>query len=164
MMEKVLITGGGGFIGYHLATYLHQKGCYVVLVDNFSRGILDNELATLIKEPNVELHDLDLLNLSSYESLGAGFDFLFHFAAIIGVKHVLSSPYKVLTENVKLLENVISFCKNQNNLKRLLFTSTSEVYAGTLLNHGLVFPTPESTTLDVGDFTSPRTSYMLSKI
>jgi len=164
MMEKVLITGGGGFIGYHLAAYLHHKGCYVVIVDNFSRGVLDNELTVLSKEPNVELHDIDLLDLSLYEKIGTDFDIVYHFAAIIGVKHVLSSPYKVLTENVNLLDNVIKFCRSQKKIKRLLFTSTSEVYAGTLLNHGLVFPTPESTTLDVGDLNNPRTTYMLSKI
>ena len=60
--------------------------------------------------------------------------------------------------------NAIDIAKKQKRLKRLLFASTSEVYAGTLRYHGLEFPTTEETPLTVSDLRHPRTSHMLSKI
>ena len=60
-MSKVLITGGAGFIGTHLARYLVDNGYIVDLVDNFSRGVIDNELRQLSSKPGVALINLDLL-------------------------------------------------------------------------------------------------------
>ena len=60
--------------------------------------------------------------------------------------------------------NLIEFAKLNKNLKRFIYTSTSEVYAGTLKSYGLVFPTPESTELVIPSLSKPRTSYMLSKL
>ena len=82
----------------------------------------------------------------------------------MGVKHVLKSPYHVLQKNVDLLKNAISLAKQQKNLKRFIFTSTSEVYAGTLNHFGLKFPTDEMTPLTINDLNNERTSHMLSKI
>ena len=67
-------------------------------------------------------------------------------------------------DNTRMLENVIELCRRQNRFSRLLFASTSEVYAGTLRYFGLEVPTPEHSPLAVEDLGSPRTSYMLSKI
>ena len=63
--------------------------------------------------------------------LKKNFDLVFHCAAIVGVKHVNSKPYDVLIKNIKMLENVINFQKKKK-LERLVFFSTSEVYAETL--------------------------------
>jgi nucleoside-diphosphate-sugar epimerase len=63
-----------------------------------------------------------------------------------------------------MLFNIISFAQKQNHLKKLLFPSTSEVYAGTLKYFDLPIPTPEKTPLAITDLKHPRTSYMLSKI
>src|SRR5262249_42666036 len=60
--------------------------------------------------------------------------------------------------------NVIKVARRQTDLRRLIFPSTSEVYAGTLQYFGMPFPTPETTPLTVTDLAQPRTSYMLSKI
>jgi len=76
----------------------------------------------------------------------------------------LKAPYKVLTKNYTLLDNALEIARCQKNLKKFVFASTSEVYAGTLINYGLKFPTPESTPLTVSDSGENRTSYMLSKI
>jgi UDP-glucose 4-epimerase len=91
-------------------------------------------------------------------------DYVVHLAAIIGVQNVIERPYEVLVDNTRMLENVIELCRRQNRLPRLLFASTSEVYAGTLRYFGLEVPTPEHSPLAVEDLGSPRTSYMLSKI
>jgi nucleoside-diphosphate-sugar epimerase len=65
---------------------------------------------------------------------------------------------------MKMTENILGFAESQSNLKRFVFLSTSEVYAGTLEEFGLEFPTPESTPLSLPDLSRPRTSYMLSKL
>ena len=102
--------------------------------------------------------------MRSVIQLGDDFDVIFHLAAIIGVSHVLSNPYKVLQENCQLLTNLIELGKRQSKLARVLFSSTSEVYAGTLKEYGLKIPTEESTPLTLTSIEQPRTSYMLSKI
>ena len=163
-MAKVLITGGAGFIGLHLAKYYLSKGNKVDLADNFSRGINDEELNKVINNENVNLFKVDLMDRDSIKQLPDDYDYIFHLAAIIGVANVLKQPYNVLEKNVVLLINMLDFAKSQKNLKRFLFASTSEVYAGTLLNFGMKIPTPETTPLCTTDLKSARTSYMLSKI
>lgn len=163
-MKKVLITGGAGFIGYHLASNLVLKGYLVDIADNFARGVKDNFLIKLSNHDNVNLLDLDLLNKASFETLDTDYDIIYHLAAVIGVQFVLKAPYDVLTKNMELLSNTIEFSRTQKHLKKLVFTSTSEIYAGTLRYFKLPVPTPESTPLAVTDLSENRTSYMLSKI
>ena len=163
-MKKALITGGAGFIGYHLACNLIQRNYHVDLVDNFTRGIKDNFLINLSNKDQVNLINLDLLDKKSFDELDKDYDFIFHLAAIIGVRHVLKAPFDVLTKNFELLQNTIFFGKEQIHLKRFVFASTSEVYAGTLKYFSLKIPTPESTPLALTELSENRTSYMLSKI
>lgn len=161
---KVLITGGAGFIGYHLTIELIERGYEVVLADNFSRGVKDALLEELEKDPRVSLIPADLLSKESIMNLGADFNYIYHLAAIIGVQNVLDHPYNVLKENVELLINMIEFAKVQRQLKRFIFASTSEIYAGTLKYYDMQIPTPETTPLTATPLEHPRTSYMLSKI
>ncbi|MCK5130626.1 MAG: NAD-dependent epimerase/dehydratase family protein [Candidatus Sabulitectum sp.] len=163
-MEKVLITGGAGFIGYHLACNLARRGYLVDIADNFARGVKDSFLQELSNRENVNLLDLDLLEKTSFNDLDTDYSIIFHLAAIIGVQFVLKAPYDVLTKNTELLRNVIEFGRKQRFLDRFVFTSTSEIYAGTLRYFSLPVPTPESTPLTVTDLSENRTSYMLSKI
>ncbi len=163
-MERVLITGGAGFIGYHLAKKLSDLGSSVVLTDNFARGVMDPALEELAGRKNVEFVEANLLENEEVEKLDAGFTHIYHLAAIIGVRHVLRAPYEVLSGNTKLLANMVEFAKKQKDLHRFIFTSTSEIYAGTLKHFSLEIPTRESTPLAVTDLNENRTSYMLSKI
>ena len=163
-MKKALITGGAGFIGYYLACNLVQRNYRVDLIDNFKRGIKDSFLEDLSNKDNVNLINLDLLDIRALDEFERDYDFIFHFAAIIGVQHVLKAPYDVLTKNIELLQNIIAFSRKQEHLERLIFTSTSEVYAGTLKHFSIKIPTPENTPLALPDLSENRTSYMLSKI
>ena len=163
-MSKVLITGGAGFIGTHLARYLVDNGYNVDLVDNFSRGVIDNELRQLSSKPGVALINLDLLKPDLLNKIGDDYKYIYHLAAIIGVSNVLDRPYAVLQDNVAMLVNLLSIAKRQAGLSRFVFASTSEVYAGTLRHFTLPIPTPESTPLALTNLEHPRTSYMLSKI
>jgi nucleoside-diphosphate-sugar epimerase len=164
MSDRILITGGAGFIGFHLAKYLSAMGYHLCLADNYSRGIRDQDLATLLSHPQVSLVEVDLLDRAAVLSLGMNFEAIFHLAAIIGVRHVLERPYDVLVHNTRMLDNVIALSKRQATPSRLLFASTSEIYAGTLQYFGVNVPTPEITALAVTALDAPRTSYMLSKI
>lgn len=163
-MKKVLITGGAGFIALQLAKKLMESGYSVSLVDNYSRGVKDIELKEVLENSQASFHELDCLDEKSLEYLPNDFAYIFHMAAIIGVRHVEERPDKVLTENLRLLENILDVAERQKNLKRFLFASTSEVYAGTLENFQLPIPTPESAALALTELSRPRTSYMLSKI
>ncbi len=161
---KILITGGAGFIGYHLTKRLVSDGEEVVLADNFSRGVEDSFLKELSEEGKVSLRTVDLMDASAIDEFEDDFDQIYHLAAIIGVQNVLERPYDVLKNNMILLVNMIELARRQKNLNRFLFASTSEIYAGTLLYHDLPIPTPEDTPLTITDLDHARTSYMLSKI
>jgi len=164
MTEKILITGGAGFIGLHLAEKLSDQGCEIVIMDNFSRAVKDNDLDKILSRDNVSTRTIDFLDQDSVQNIEKDFTFIFHLAAIIGVTHVMKSPYNVLYDNIRMLGNVIDLANRQSKLTRLFFSSTSEVYAGTLKNFALEIPTPENTPLSLTDLSHPRTSYMLSKI
>ena len=164
MSGHILITGGAGFIGASLARELLTCGYTVHLVDNYARAVKDPDLDSLLIEHEAEFDELNLLNPDVTQKLGTGFDAIFHLAAIVGVSHVIKRPYQVLVNNIRMLENVISLAKRQKNLSRLLFSSTSEVYAGTLKHFDLKVPSPETSALALTDLTESRTVYMLSKI
>ena len=163
-MEKVLITGGAGFIGYHLAQRLLKKGYEITLLDDFSRGVNDSFLQELSGNNRVKLINDDLVKNDVVEQLASSYTYIYHLAAVIGVRHVRKAPYDVLVKNVVLLKNALTAAEKQISLKRFVFTSTSEVYAGTLKHIGLEIPTPERTPLCVTDLNESRSTYMMSKI
>jgi len=163
-LTRALITGGAGFIGLHLARRLVELGVDVDLVDDFSRGPEDAELDSLRARPGVRMIRRDLRVADALDDLGADFAYVFHLAAIVGVRRVVRQPYAVLDDNVAMLRAAVSLARRQTALERLVFVSTSEVYAGTLASSTLAFPTPEATPLTVAALTEPRSAYMLSKI
>lgn len=162
-MKRALVTGGGGFIGSHLARRLIEDGWAVDLVDDFSRGSRDAELRWLIEQPHVGLVERDLRTAGALDGLGP-YDIVFHFAAILGVAAVIERPYETLRDNTALLVNVLEWARAQAPPPRVLFTSSSEVYAGTLEQGMLPVPTPEDVPIVVPAREHARTSYMLSKL
>ncbi len=160
--QKILITGGAGFIGFHLAKKLKELGFEILIIDNFSRGKFDKEFKKLIKSKNVNFKKTSFENEMKIKK--NNFDYIYHLAAIVGVKNVAKQPSLVLEKNVKLLISSIKFAKRQKNLKRFFFLSTSEIYAGTLKKKLLKFPTKENSILCLNDLSEDRSTYMLSKI
>lgn len=163
-VKKALITGGIGFIGYHLSVRLLAAGFQVDVCDNCQRGRIDAQIDALRRTERYRLIVGNLTDIGFFETLDTEYSHIFHLAAIVGVRNVVSAPDRVLTDNVAALTNALRFARRQHGLARFVFPSTSEVYAGTLQHFGLPIPTPEQTPLTVTDLGEPRTAYMLSKI
>ena len=163
-VRRILITGGGGFIGFHLATALTADSANeITLVDNFARGKMDRELAALCARPGVRMLSLDLCDAASYAQVGDRYDEVYHLAAMLGVENVLQRPVDVLRVNALMTAQFLEWFIAGGG-EKLLFSSTSEAYAWTLQFHELPIPTPEDVPLALTDLKNPRSTYAGSKI
>ncbi len=159
---KILITGSAGFIGFHLAKKLHSQGEDLILIDNFARGIKDQEFLDFLKKPNIKFYDIDITKESAFSLIKEEIEQVYHLAAINGTKNFYSIPDKVLRVNVIGTLNLLDWIKNKPNVK-ILFSSSSEVYAGALSMGIGTIPSDEKIPICIDDITNPRWSYGLSK-
>jgi UDP-glucose 4-epimerase len=120
---RILITGGAGFIGSHLADALIARGDQVVALDNFSTGSTAN-IKHITK--NLEIIDGDIRNADLINETVKDVDLIFHMAAALGVKTILESPLESISTNITGSEVVLNAAANHN--KRILIASTSEIY------------------------------------
>ena len=120
---RVLITGGAGFIGSHLADAISVRGDDVIALDNFSTGSAENieHLKGKIKVVNGDIRDVDLVNKIISEV-----DLVLHMAAALGVNTILNAPLESISTNVTGSEVVLNAAALHN--KRILIASTSEIY------------------------------------
>jgi UDP-glucose 4-epimerase len=120
---RVLITGGAGFIGSHLADALIARGDQVVALDNFSTGSTAN-IKHITK--NFEIIDGDIRNAELINETIKDVDLIFHMAAALGVNTILESPLESISTNIAGSEIVLNAAANHK--KRILIASTSEIY------------------------------------
>jgi nucleoside-diphosphate-sugar epimerase len=160
-VSRVLVTGGAGFIGLHLARRLLANGDDVTLADDLSRGRDDAELREVAD--SAELVHLDVTDTGTFARLRGPFDEIYHLAAVLGVKRVLEQPLRVLDVNLAGTLNLLHWL-DESGGGPLVLASTSEVYAWTRSFHELPIPTPEDVPLAVTDVHDPRTAYAASKI
>jgi UDP-glucose 4-epimerase len=120
---RVLVTGGAGFIGSHLADALIARGDQVVALDNFSTGSTSN-IKHITK--NFEIIDGDIRNTELINDSIKDVDLVFHMAAALGVNTILESPLESISTNIAGSEVILSAAANHN--KRILIASTSEIY------------------------------------
>ncbi len=120
---KVLITGGAGFIGSHLAEHFQKLGDEVTILDNFSTGNLNNlEIFGFSgKSINGDIRDTKLV-----ESLIAETDLVLHMAAALGVANIMNSPMGSISTNITGSEVVLLAATKFK--KRIVIASTSEIY------------------------------------
>jgi UDP-glucuronate decarboxylase len=162
--KRILITGGGGFIALHLAARLAaEPGTDITLLENFARGRMDAEFEALTRNPNIRLVTADLCAPGAFESLGTGYDEVYHMAAVLGVENVLQRPAHVVRVNAGGTLALLEWFTAGGG-RKLMFPSTSEVYAWTQQFHELPVPTPEDVPLALTDIANPRSSYAGSKI
>ena len=120
---RILITGGAGFIGSHLADTLIARGDQVVVLDNFSTGSTSN-IKHITK--NLEIIDGDIRNSDLINQTVKDVDLIFHMAAALGINTILESPLESISTNITGSEVVLNAAANHN--KRILIASTSEIY------------------------------------
>lgn len=122
---KILVTGGAGFIGSHLAEALVKRGDSVVALDDLSTGNKAN-LNSLQDHPNFKFVSGSILDEKLIESLIEGVDGVFHFAAAVGVKKILDDPIGSMRTNLLGSEIVLAATARKN--KPTILASTSEIY------------------------------------
>jgi UDP-glucose 4-epimerase len=124
-VQRVLITGGAGFIGSHLAEALVAEGKEVFVMDDLSTGNLAN-LAGLRGNPRCCFTQASVLDSAKLDDLTGKVDFIYHLAAAVGVELVVKSPVFTIEDNVRGTENVLAAAARRD--VGVLLTSTSEVY------------------------------------
>ena len=122
---KILVTGGAGFIGSHLAEALAKRGDSVVALDDLSTGNKEN-LNSLQDHSNFKFVSGSILDEKLIESLIEGVDGVFHFAAAVGVKKILDDPIGSMRTNLLGSEIVLGAAAGKN--KPTILASTSEIY------------------------------------
>ena len=152
---RVLITGGAGFIGSHLADAYLQRECDVYVIDDLSTGKIEN-IQHLKGNKQFHYTIESVHNQPVTAELVDQCDVIFHLAAAVGVKLIVESPVRTIETNVRGTEVVLSIANKKK--KKVLIASTSEVY-------GLSTDVPfrEDGNLVMGATTKGRWSYACSK-
>ncbi len=122
---KILITGGSGFVGSHLADKLHGEGNEITVIDDLSTGRYQN-VAHLEGKERFRLIIDTVLNAKLMEELVRDSDRVFHMASAVGVKLIMEHPVKTIETIFRGTDIVLAFCSRYR--KRVLIPSTSEVY------------------------------------
>ena len=152
---RVLITGGAGFIGSHLADAYLQRDCDVYVIDDLSTGKIEN-IQHLKGNKRFHYTIESVHNQPVTAELVDQCDVIFHLAAAVGVKLIVESPVRTIETNVRGTEVVLAIANKKK--KKVLIASTSEVY-------GLSSDVPfrEDGNLVMGATTKGRWSYACSK-
>lgn len=152
---RVLITGGAGFIGSHLADASLQRGDEVFVIDDLSTGTFEN-IQHLKGQPRFHYTIDSVHNVPVTAELVDQCDAIYHLAAAVGVKLIVESPVRTIETNVRGTEVILELANKKK--KKVLIASTSEVY-------GLSSDVPfrEDGNLVMGATTKGRWSYACSK-
>jgi len=140
-MKNILVTGGAGFIGSCMAEKLaSDPDHFVVIADNLRTGSVE-KLPDVARFPNVKFIKCDVNVFRDIASIfyAYKFDYVFHYAALVGVQRTLNNPVSVL-EDIRGIENILNLSKN-TGVKRVFYSSSSEVYG-----EPVEFPQNERTT------------------
>jgi nucleoside-diphosphate-sugar epimerase len=154
-VTSVLVTGGFGFIGSHLARQLIDRGLHVRILDNASRG--ERGRIARVAEDS-EVVEADIRDAGTVREAVRGCDIVYHLAAVNGTKNFYERPEEVLDINLEGTRNVVEAAREEG-IDRLVFPSSSEVYG-----FPGEFPTPETHPLQIMDSQNPRYSYAGTKI
>jgi len=121
---KIVVTGGAGFIGSHIARRLVNDGHQVIIVDNLSEGKVENFADIKTK---VQFFKKDILNLSSLNNIFKDVNYVFHEAALRSVLRSVENPLETNKVNIQGTLNVLLAARD-NKVKRVIFASSSSIY------------------------------------
>ncbi len=164
--KKVLLLGGAGFIGINIARYLLNNNEYTITIaDNFFRsgGKKDEAIEELEKLENVNIIGGDFTQPGAFDALADDYDYVYMLASVVGVDYVNTIPHEIIRINTALIFNTLEWLR-ASKCKKVLFTSTSECYAGTIESFGYAIPTPEDIPLSIQDIAHPRFTYAVTKM
>ena len=153
---RVLITGGAGFVGSHLAEALLDRGDEVFVIDDLSTGSIEN-IAHLKPHPRFHYTVDTVANEPLLAELIDRCDTVVHLAAAVGVKLIVEAPVRTIETNVHGTEVVLKIANKKKKL--VLIASTSEVYG-----KSAVVPFKEDADLVLGPTTKHRWAYACSKM
>ena len=152
---KILITGGAGFVGSHLADKLIAEGNQITVIDDLSTGRYAN-VEHLEGNENFRLIIDTVLNEKLMEELIRETDRVFHMASAVGVRLIMEQPVKTIETIFHGTDVVLKFCSRYR--KRVLIPSTSEVYG-----KGVSVPFKEEDDLLTGSTDKHRWAYACAK-
>lgn len=152
---NILITGGAGFIGSHLAEALLEAGHRVHIIDDLSTGSVRN-IEAIRKNPAFSYDLESIFNEKILRESVDRADVIYHLAAAVGVQLIIDKPTHTIRTNVKGTELVLEYASLKN--KRVFIASTSEVYG-----KNPAVPFTEESDLLLGPTTKPRWAYACSK-
>ena len=135
--KRALVTGGAGFIVSHIVYRLMKQDCCTVVLDDLSRGNLDN-LKSWRKNPNFKFVQGTLLKKSDIEKAISNCEVVFHIAANPEVRRSVEEPDVHYSQNILATYNLLEVMR-QRNIKKMIFTSTSAVYGD-----AKILPVPEN--------------------
>lgn len=155
-MSIILITGGAGFIGSHLAEALLMRGDRVLALDDLSSGGVKN-IAHLRANPRFVFVPQGVEDRNVLAELVDEADVVFHLAATVGVLNIIESPVNTIANNIGGTENVLKAAAKKK--KKVIIASTSEVYG-----KSTAIPFREDSDLVFGPTSKSRWSYASSKV
>jgi UDP-glucose 4-epimerase len=164
MSKKVLLLGGAGFIGFNISKYLAENRNYsITIADNFARGKQDLLFNELVKKHNINVVAGDYTDPKTFDLLDKEYDQVYMLASVVGVDNANSIPHEIIRINTALIFNTLEWIR-RSKIGKVLFTSTSECYAGTVDAFGYTIPTPEQVPLCIEDIGHPRFTYAVTKM
>ncbi|MES1221994.1 MAG: NAD-dependent epimerase/dehydratase family protein [Bacteroidota bacterium] len=164
MSKKVLLLGGAGFIGFNIAKYLAENRDYsLTIADNFARGKEDVLFTELVTKHNIKVVAGDFTDPKTFDLLDDNYDQVYMLASVVGVDNANSIPHEIIRINTALIFNTLEWIR-RSKIWKVLFTSTSECYAGTIEAFGYTTPTPEEVPLCIQDIGHPRFTYAVTKM
>ncbi|MFC1985390.1 SDR family oxidoreductase [Chloroflexota bacterium] len=128
-MRRVVVTGGAGFIGSHLAKLLADREYHVIVLDDLSTGKLAN-IEVLLKRPNAEFIQGSITDITLLQKLFINAIYIFHQAAIPSVPRSINDPKASHEVNVTGTFNVLLAARD-NGIKKVIYASSSSVYGNT---------------------------------
>lgn len=132
-MKNILVTGGAGFIGFHLSKQLLEQGYRIIIVDNFNDyydpKIKFDRIDQIKDNPNLKLYKCDISNINDLEKIFNENEIhqICHLAAQAGVRYSIKNPYIYEESNLKGFINILE-CAVKFKIKKITFASSSSVY------------------------------------